>query len=417
MWETLSHGPGRAAPLGTSLSVPLARTKTTCCAGGVEGAGDPITKSVERQTDLRGVLAGVLIALLVASLALPVGGEVVTGGVARRLTLPAEPEMASGPRAGGVPDRRGRAPPANARTVGVGAYVRRKPPHLGARTKPARSCRAGPARKSIDPTAIQAWTAAIGEIGPVLEVTAVAPKSIAERAGLQIGDAVVTINGIKPDIHTIDGNLALGTTLTIRVYRDGHVVDLDLKPAAPWPQASGGGATYARRPITAPAPALSVGKVTGGSAGLVLALAYIDMLTVGDLTGHRLVAATGALGPGGSVGQVLGYDAKVTAATKAGASVFLMPRPTSTSPSPTPLRACESSACRPSTRPCSGCAATVAPARLPPLTGASTCCARSGERFSRNALMPSAASSVIAFIVMTGTVRSYAWRSSTSICA
>ena len=85
-------GPGRAAPQGTSLSVPLARTKTTCCAGGVEGAGDPMTKSVERQTDLRGVLAGVLIALLVASLALPVGGEVVTGGVARRLTLPAEPE-------------------------------------------------------------------------------------------------------------------------------------------------------------------------------------------------------------------------------------------------------------------------------------------------------------------------------------
>ena len=100
----------------------------------------------------------------------------------------------------------------------------------------------GPRGKSIDPTAIQAWTAAIGEIGPVLEVTAVAPKSIAERAGLQIGDAVVTINGIKPDIHTIDGNLALGTTLTMRVYRDGHVVDLDLKPAAPWPQASGGGA-------------------------------------------------------------------------------------------------------------------------------------------------------------------------------
>ena len=91
-------GLGRAGPLGTSLSVPFARTKTTCCAGGVEGAGDPITKSVERQTDLRGVLAGVLIALLVASLALPVGGEVVTGGVARRLTLPAEPESLPGLR-------------------------------------------------------------------------------------------------------------------------------------------------------------------------------------------------------------------------------------------------------------------------------------------------------------------------------
>jgi PDZ domain-containing protein len=184
----------------------------------------------------------------------------------------------------------------------------------------------GPRGKSIDPTAVQAWAAAISEIGQVLEVTAVAPKSVAEQSGLEIGDAVVTINGLKPDFHTLDGNLALGTTSRLRVYRDGHVVDIDLKPAPPWPQASGGGATFARRPITSPAPELSVGKVTGGSAGLVLALAYIDMLTVGDLTGHRLVAATGALGPGGSVGQVLGYDAKVTAAARAGASVFLMPK-------------------------------------------------------------------------------------------
>ena len=84
--------------------------------------------------------------------------------------------------------------------------------------------------------------------------------------------------------------------------------------------------TYKRRIITAPTPALSVGKVTGGSAGLVLALAYIDMLTAGDLTGHRLIAATGELGPGGSVDPVLGYDAKVTASSKAGATVFLMPR-------------------------------------------------------------------------------------------
>jgi hypothetical protein len=271
-------------------------------------------------------LAGVLIALLVASLALPVGGEVVTGGVARRLTLPAEPEVSSGPAPGAFLIAAVEVRPQTlaqwvwAHTFGGSRLISAPGPSQFEAAAP------GPRGKSIDPTAIEAWSAAIAEIGPVLEVTAVAPKSVAERAGLQIGDAVVTINGLRPDVHTLDGNLALGTTLQMRVYRDGHVVDLDLKPAAPWPQASGGGATFTRRRITAPAPALSVGKVTGGSAGLVLSLAYIDLLTIGDLTGHRLVAATGALGPGGSVGQVLGYDAKVTAATKAGASVFMMPK-------------------------------------------------------------------------------------------
>ena len=57
----------------------------------VEGAGDPRAKVDGRtQADVRGLLAGVLVALLVASLGLPIGGAVVTGGSARRLVLPAE---------------------------------------------------------------------------------------------------------------------------------------------------------------------------------------------------------------------------------------------------------------------------------------------------------------------------------------
>src|SRR5262249_54478517 len=90
----------RASPGGRSLSVPLARATTTCCADGVEGAGDPRSREPGHTTDLRGVLAGVLIALLVASLALPVGGSVVTGGVARRLVLPTDPEQATTPAPG-----------------------------------------------------------------------------------------------------------------------------------------------------------------------------------------------------------------------------------------------------------------------------------------------------------------------------
>ncbi len=295
----------------------------------MEGPGDPRARVLrDRQTDLRGVLAGVLIAFLVASLALPVGGDVVTGGVARRLVLPAEPEASPGARPGAFLIAAVEVRPQTlahwvwAHTFGRGSDS--SAPAISASHLEAAT--AGPRQKSIDPTAINAWAAAIREIGPALEVTTVQSKSAAERAGLEIGDAVVTINGRPPDVHTLDGNLATGMTSRLRVYRAGRVVEIDLKPKAPWPQASGGGAAFVRRPITAPAPALQVGKVTGGSAGLVLALAYIDMLTAGDLTGHRLVAATGALGPGGSVDPVLGYDAKVTAASRAGANVFMMPR-------------------------------------------------------------------------------------------
>ena len=273
----------RASPAVRPLSVPLARSETTCCAGGVEGAGDPRAKGsedVRRTTDVRGVLAGVLIALLVASLALPVGGSVVTGGMARRLVLPADPDEAtSGPDAPGafviaaVQVR----PQTLAHwvwnhTLGGGRLLADlSPSHLEAMT-------AEPRKLSVDPTAINSWAAAVAELGPVLEVTRVQPKSIAERAGLQAGDAVITINGLTPNVHTLNGNLATNMPSRLRVYRDGHVVDIDLKPAPPWPQATGGGATFVRRLITAPAPALPVGKVTGGSAGLVLALAYIDLL-------------------------------------------------------------------------------------------------------------------------------------------
>ncbi len=151
-------------------------------------------------------------------------------------------------------------------------------------------------------------------------------RTPAEQAGLLAGDAIITIDGRPPMRQTLDLNLATGMASRLRVYRGGQIFNLDLVPKAPWPQPAGGGATYVRRVLTSPPPVLELGKVRGGSAGLVLALAYVDVLTVGDLTGHRLIAATGALGPGGSVDPVLAYDAKVDASARAGANFFLMPR-------------------------------------------------------------------------------------------
>ncbi len=284
----------------------------------MEGAGDPRAKVDGRtQADVRGLLAGVLVALLVASLGLPIGGAVVTGGSARRLVLPAESadsEPGAFLLAAAEVREQTLAQWVWGHTFGGGLF--------GTASSVAASSRA----ETLSDTAAGAWVTAVAVVGPVLEVTAVRPATPAERAGLLTGDAIVTIDGRQPVRQTLDLNLATGMTSRLRVYRDGQIVNLDLVPKAPWPQPAGGGATYVRRVLTSAPPALELGKVRGGSAGLVLALAYIDVLTVGDLTGHRLIAATGALGPGGSVDPVLAYDAKVDASARAGASFFLMPR-------------------------------------------------------------------------------------------
>ena len=54
-------------------------------------------------------------------------------------------------------------------------------------------------------------------------------------------------------------------------------------------------------------------------------LAYLDVLTEGDLAGGKLVSGTGTIDADGSVGRIDGVDLKVEGAVGAGAAVFLVP--------------------------------------------------------------------------------------------
>ena len=276
---------------------------------GVEGAGDPRAKVDGRtQADVRGLLAGVLVALLVASLGLPIGGAVVDRGSARRLVLPAESDD---PEPGAF-----LLAAAEVREQTLAQWVLGAHPRLRrrlVRDRRARSPRAHAGESLSDTASRSVGHGRRGRRPCPRGDRPCGPPLRPERAGLLTGDAIVTIDGRQPVRQTLDLNLATGMTSRLRVYRGGQIVNLDLVPKAPWPQPAGGGATYVRRVLTSPPPVLELGKVRGGSAGLVLALAYVDVLTVGDLTGHRLIAATGALGPGGSVDPVLAYDAKVDA--------------------------------------------------------------------------------------------------------
>ena len=70
---------------------------------------------------------------------------------------------------------------------------------------------------------------------------------------------------------------------------------------------------------------ISSGDIGGPSAGLMWALGISDLITPGDLTGGRVIAGTGAIGPDGTVYPIGGVREKVVAAKSHGATVFLVP--------------------------------------------------------------------------------------------
>ena len=66
-------------------------------------------------------------------------------------------------------------------------------------------------------------------------------------------------------------------------------------------------------------------SISGPSAGLAFALAVIDLLTSGNLSGQLTVAATGHIAWNGTVGAVGGVRQKAAAADEAGADIFIVP--------------------------------------------------------------------------------------------
>ncbi|HEX6424958.1 MAG TPA: S16 family serine protease [Acidimicrobiales bacterium] len=70
---------------------------------------------------------------------------------------------------------------------------------------------------------------------------------------------------------------------------------------------------------------IDTGDVGGPSAGLAFALAIIDELTPGELTGGADVAVTGTMSTDGTVGPVGGTGQKAAAVRDAGFTLFLVP--------------------------------------------------------------------------------------------
>lgn len=162
----------------------------------------------------------------------------------------------------------------------------------------------------------------IGSVGP----------GTAAAGVLRAGDLVRSFDGdaLTDSCALQDAVLEHGArAATIVVERDGAARTLRVTPRA---VDAGGGTVRPLLGVTTTASfrfpfavRLRIDDVGGPSAGMMFALAIVDKLTPGALTGGRHVAGTGTICGDGSVGPIGGIVQKMHAARAAGATLFLAP--------------------------------------------------------------------------------------------
>jgi PDZ domain-containing protein len=166
-------------------------------------------------------------------------------------------------------------------------------------------------------------------------VVEVLPASPAARAGVALGDVVEAVDGSPTPTAASVGSL-------VRAHPPGSTVELTLQPLDGTPPRTVT-VRLAASPSDPTAGFLGVGVTNGAyfalpfpvrirsdgiggpSAGLAFTLGLLDELSTGDLTGGRVVAATGVIGFHGRVHSVGGVAQKTIAVRRAGATVFLVP--------------------------------------------------------------------------------------------
>jgi PDZ domain-containing protein len=176
----------------------------------------------------------------------------------------------------------------------------------------------------------------------------------ARRAGVEIADRIVSVNGISTSdscaairiLHDLrpGSKVSVGfehakiSTAGVISYRPVKTVQITTaKPpttvgiptcpginsvAKSWIGVVLSDAVVYNFPATV---TIDTNYIGGPSAGLAMSLALIDQLSSGSLSGGRKVAVTGELALNGVVGDIGGIAQKTQAAITAGATVFLVP--------------------------------------------------------------------------------------------
>lgn len=183
----------------------------------------------------------------------------------------------------------------------------------------AQSYAVAAALSSLDiPVTEEALIARVEEDGPAWGV-------------LEIGDIVLAADGqpvtsSSQFVEIVQAGTP-GTDLSMRVRREDQeeslTVTLGENPDDP---SQGRLGVLVRSVYQGPFPIeFSLGGVGGPSAGMMFALAIVDELTPGELTGGESIAGTGTIDPEGNVGAIGGIEQKMIGARSTGATLFLAP--------------------------------------------------------------------------------------------
>ena len=171
--------------------------------------------------------------------------------------------------------------------------------------------------------------------GQGAEVVAIRPHAPADGA-LVAGDTITAIDTKPIELHS-EAVEALSSRkpgdtvhLTVTPKGGGAPKELDVvlaaKPGLPREPMLGVVLRTAKPAFHFPYKVdIDSEQIGGPSAGLAFTLEVLDVLTKGELTGGRLVAATGTMEIDGSVGVIGGVAQKTAAVKKAGVRLFLVP--------------------------------------------------------------------------------------------
>lgn len=172
--------------------------------------------------------------------------------------------------------------------------------------------------------------------GSGAEVVSVAAASPADGV-LAPGDVIVALGGgtvgTHHDVLGLLGDRRSGDRIDLVVDGAGaggpHTVEVELDSHPERPEKAFLGATLRTPDFRFDFPydvEIFSDRIGGPSAGLAFTLQVIDVLTEGELTGGRRVAATGTMELDGSVGEVGGVAQKTAAVRRAGIDFLLVPR-------------------------------------------------------------------------------------------
>jgi PDZ domain-containing protein len=149
---------------------------------------------------------------------------------------------------------------------------------------------------------------------------------------LRTGDAIARVGGDKVTTlaqltKLVSGAVSTpGQPITLTIVRGGkrHVVHVPTMASPDDPKRPIVGIYL--EPVWPFDVSFNLSDVGGPSAGMMFALAIIDKLTPGDLTGGKFIAGTGEIAADGTVGAIGGIAQKMVGAHRDGARYFLAPQ-------------------------------------------------------------------------------------------